>query len=59
MGTYSFTKEDTEQLADDIFDLIWDIEGDFYLRHLLSACKKAYKRLTETRTDLRLRGITK
>jgi len=56
MGTYTIAKEDVDQLADDIFDLIYDIEGDFYLRHLLSACKKAYKRFTKMKTEVRLKG---
>ena len=56
MGTYNLDNDDIESLSDEIFDLIYDIEGDFYLRDLLSACRKAYKRLTKMRTDVRLRG---
>lgn len=56
MGTYNLDNDDIESLADEIFDLIWDIEGDFYWRDLLRACKIAYNRLTKDRTMRRLKG---
>ena len=56
MGTYTMSKEDVDQLADDIFDLLYNFEGDFYFRHLLRACKKAYKRFVKMRREAKLRS---
>lgn len=42
MGQYNIP---VEELADEIYDLLYDLEGDYKLKDLIEACKEADKRL--------------
>lgn len=42
MGTYKIS---IDKLSDEIYDLLYDLEGDWTLEDLIKACRDANKRI--------------